>query len=54
MPQALNFCKNCIQSVLDGEIIFTEETTLCESSISECANSHLNEYAEQIVHYEEG
>ena len=53
MPQALNFCKNCIQDVLDSEITFTEVTTLCESSIDECANSHLDKYAEQIVHYEE-
>ena len=51
--QALQMCASCIDNVLHNEIEFTEETSLSECSQKDCANSHLDDYANQIIHYEE-
>lgn len=51
--QALQMCSNCIEDVLDGGVEFTMETSLSECSQEDCANSHLDDYANQIVYYEE-
>ena len=36
--QMVQFCPNCIQDVLDGEIEFTEAVCITEVSIEECDN----------------
>lgn len=53
--QVVQFCSNCIQDVIDGEIQFTLPTIINEVPQSECMNNLVNDpdpeaYANAIIY----